>query len=142
MGTNDPVIPTLTAEHSKMISECRADGMRKRFETVLSGMMNGRMPKDVDTYFARFVSESQSITVARDVFNYWQGRFGNNIRFRRAFGIVMIIAARKVVHIVAAKDLHQQVPSMRFAGSAAIIPSNKKLFSQAFHNQRNSRLIT
>ena len=144
MGTKDCNAPAMTAEDRKIVEECRASGMSRRFEGVVREMSGDRAPKDMDAYFEVFVSKLQNITVARPVLERWRRRFAYNIKFYRAFGVVMIRVPGSVCHIMPARTLHSELDhSGKFGVSPKPqVDSSSRLFNSALQGQRNSRLIT
>ncbi|HEY4505518.1 MAG TPA: hypothetical protein VJG67_02410 [Candidatus Paceibacterota bacterium] len=139
----EEAVVILTDESRHLLEVCQAGGFEAKFEAVVRGMFPETTPKDFAAYFRLFVSKLVNIGVAKPVLGEWRQRLGYNVKFFRAYGVVLITHDGKPKCIMAYRHLHMKYEATRrlMASLPAPATSNEqRVFQQATAGQRNSRL--
>lgn len=99
----------LCRRDKKIVRFCQKEGTLEKYSDVLCALNPTRPPVDVQSSFCKFMCEKEYFRVAESVLLKYVRRFGKGLDFYRAFGIVMLMQNRKVIHFVAQRELNQEL---------------------------------
>ncbi len=139
----------LCARDRKILRFCQEDGTLEKFEAVVRGM-NSRPPKDMYSYFVKFICEKEYLHLASHVRKRFQLDLGGKSTCFKALGVVMVLRGRDVAFFLRANDhilkSDQRPQRIGTRGTFTVktvngadIPRNSHLFCAGFRNQLPSR---
>lgn len=95
----------VTYQNLKVVNRCKKDGIVEVFERVFFET-RGKPVEDLDNFFRRFITVAELLRPTEEALRRFRAKFSNDeITFKKAFGLAMVLSSGRVVDIVAAKEV-------------------------------------